>query len=186
MQPPLANIAEEWKKSEERRALRPSSANLQRIPIKVYISKSVHSRYKFRNKSTVSTFLNETPILQVCQCAAAGSPAGSILHSCRNSGAMRDSGDRIRRERTSPTSSRTVLRRVLVLSEGRQFREAAAVLQKLNCNSVATVAADLPLDFLAEGLPHSAQLLETLFTKWVIKNVQKFFRATLAKSARNS
>ncbi|EFA09543.2 uncharacterized protein LOC656542 [Tribolium castaneum] len=80
---------------------------------------------------------------------------------------MRDSGDRIRRERTSPTSSRTVLRRVLVLSEGRQFREAAAVLQKLNCNSVAAVAADLPLDFLAEGLPHSAQLLETLFNKLI-------------------
>ena len=78
---------------------------------------------------------------------------------------MRDSGDRIRRERTSPTSPRMVLRRVLVLSEGRQFREAAAVLQKLNCNSVAAVAADLPLDFLAEGLPHSAQLLETLFNK---------------------
>jgi hypothetical protein len=60
-----------------------------------------------------------------------------------------------------------VLRRVLVLSEGRQFREAAAVLQKLNCNSVAAVAADLPLDFLAEGLPHSAQLLETLFNKLI-------------------
>lgn len=78
---------------------------------------------------------------------------------------MRESGDRIRRERASPTSPRLVLRRVLVLSEGRQFREAAQVLQKLGPNTIAAVAGELPLDLLVEGLPHSAQLLETLFNK---------------------
>ncbi|KAJ8985983.1 hypothetical protein NQ317_013867 [Molorchus minor] len=81
---------------------------------------------------------------------------------------MRECGDRIRRERASPTSPRLVLRRVLVLSEGRQFREAAAVLQKLGANSIAAVAGELPLDLLVEGLPHSAQLLETFFNKDVI------------------
>lgn len=78
---------------------------------------------------------------------------------------MRESGDRIRRERASPTSPRLILRRVLVLSEGRQFREAAQVLQKLGPNTIAAVASELPLDLLVEGLPHSAQLLETLFNK---------------------
>lgn len=81
--------------------------------------------------------------------------------------AMRECGDRIRRERASPTSPRLVLRRVLVLSEGRQFREAAAVLQRLGAATIAAVAGDIPLDLLVEGLPHSAQLLDTLFNKWV-------------------
>ncbi|XP_044753467.1 uncharacterized protein LOC123312938 [Coccinella septempunctata] len=80
---------------------------------------------------------------------------------------MRECGDRIRRERASPSSPRLVLRRVLVLSEGRQFREAAQALQKLGASSIAAVAADLPLDLLVEGLPHSAQLLETLFNKLI-------------------
>lgn len=79
--------------------------------------------------------------------------------------AMRECGDRIRRERTTPLSPRLALRRVLVLSEGRQFREAAAVLARLGPTALATVASELPLDLLVEGLPHSAQLLETLFNK---------------------
>lgn len=78
---------------------------------------------------------------------------------------MRECGDRIRRERTSPLNPRLVLRRVLVLSEGRQFREAAAVLAKLGVQGLVAVASELPLDLLVEGLPHSAQLLETLFSK---------------------
>ncbi|CAG9862362.1 unnamed protein product [Phyllotreta striolata] len=80
---------------------------------------------------------------------------------------MRDSGDRFRRERATPTSPRLVLRRVMVLAEGRQFREAAAVLQKLGPNTIAAVAGELPLDLLVEGLPHSAQLLETFFNKLI-------------------
>ncbi|XP_019865235.2 uncharacterized protein LOC109594456 [Aethina tumida] len=80
---------------------------------------------------------------------------------------MRECGDRIRRERASPTSPRLVLRRVLVLSEGRQFREAAAVLQRLGAATIAAVAGDIPLDLLVEGLPHSAQLLDTLFNKLI-------------------
>ncbi|CAH0555309.1 unnamed protein product [Brassicogethes aeneus] len=78
---------------------------------------------------------------------------------------MRECGERIRRERASPSSPRIVLRRVLVLAEGRQFREAAAVLQRLGSQTIASVASDIPLDLLVEGLPHSAQLLETLFNK---------------------
>lgn len=78
---------------------------------------------------------------------------------------MRECGDRLRRDRTTPMSPRLALRRVLVLAEGRQFREAAAVLSRLGPTALATVASELPLDILVESLPHSAQLLETLFIK---------------------
>lgn len=78
---------------------------------------------------------------------------------------MRECGDRIRRERTSPTSPRLVLRRILVLAEGRQYREASAVISKLGAVGLAAVVSEIPLDLLVDGLPHSAQLLETLFNK---------------------
>ncbi|VEN53299.1 unnamed protein product [Callosobruchus maculatus] len=81
---------------------------------------------------------------------------------------MRDCAmERIRRDRSSPTSPRLVVRRVLVLAEGRQFREAAAVLQRLAAQAVAAAVADFPLDLIVEGLPHSAHLLETLFNKLI-------------------
>lgn len=75
------------------------------------------------------------------------------------------SGERIRRDRAAPLSPRLALRRVLLLAEGRQFREAAAVLARLGPTGLAVVASELPLDILVESLPHSAQLLETLFCK---------------------
>lgn len=78
---------------------------------------------------------------------------------------MREVGERIRRERAVPMSPRLALRRVLVLSEGRQYREAAAVIAKLGPTTLGVVANEIPLDFIVEGLPHSAQLLETLFSK---------------------
>nr|XP_022918602.1 uncharacterized protein LOC111427609 [Onthophagus taurus] len=80
---------------------------------------------------------------------------------------MRESVERIRKERASPTSPRLILRRVLVLAEGRQYREASAVISKLGSVGLVTLASELPLDLLVEGLPHSAQLLETLFSKLV-------------------
>ncbi|GJQ85485.1 hypothetical protein Trydic_g23075 [Trypoxylus dichotomus] len=80
---------------------------------------------------------------------------------------MRECGDRIRRERTSPTSPRLILRRILVLAEGRQYREASAVISKLGAAGLAAVVSEIPLDLLVDGLPHSAQFLETLFNKLV-------------------
>lgn len=82
--------------------------------------------------------------------------------------AMRECGDRIRRERTAPLSPRLALRRVLVLAEGRQFREAAAVLARLGPTALSAVASEIPLELLLDGLPHSAQLLETLFSRYLL------------------
>ncbi|KAJ8917875.1 hypothetical protein NQ315_010788 [Exocentrus adspersus] len=99
--------------------------------------------------------------------------SGSYSHVNLGREEMRECGERIRRERASPTSPRLVLRRVLVLAEGRQFREAATLLQKLGHNAIAAVATELPLDLLVEGLPHSAQLLETLFNNSLLNPIQR-------------
>lgn len=85
------------------------------------------------------------------------------------SSTMNESRERIRRERererNTYTSPRQALRRVLLLSEGRQFREAAALLGRLGAGVLQGVASELPIDLLAEALPHSAHLLETLYNR---------------------
>ncbi|CAG9794926.1 unnamed protein product [Diatraea saccharalis] len=84
---------------------------------------------------------------------------------------MNDSRERIRRERerekNTYTSPRLALRRVLLLAEGRQFREAGAILARLGPGVLQTVAAELPIDLLLEALPHSAHLLETLLNRLI-------------------
>ncbi|XP_031764253.1 uncharacterized protein LOC113518676 [Galleria mellonella] len=84
---------------------------------------------------------------------------------------MNESRERIRRERerekNTYTSPRLALRRVLLLAEGRQFREAAAVLSRLGPGVLQSVAAELPIDLLVEALPHSAHLIETLLNRLI-------------------
>nr|XP_026499433.1 uncharacterized protein LOC113403184 [Vanessa tameamea] len=82
---------------------------------------------------------------------------------------MNESRERIRRERerekNTYTSPRLALRRVLLLAEGRQFREAAAIVARLGPGVLQSVASDLPVDLLIEALPHSAHLIETLLNR---------------------
>lgn len=84
---------------------------------------------------------------------------------------MNESRERIRRERerekNTYTSPRLALRRVLLLAEGRQFREAAAILSRLGPGVLQGVASELPIDLLVEALPHSAHLIETLLNRLV-------------------
>nr|XP_021196573.2 uncharacterized protein LOC110380788 isoform X1 [Helicoverpa armigera] len=84
---------------------------------------------------------------------------------------MNESRERIRRERerekNTYTSPRLALRRVLLLAEGRQFREAAAILSRLGPGVLQTVASELPIDLLVEALPHSAHLIETLLNRLI-------------------
>ncbi|XP_063369315.1 serine/arginine repetitive matrix protein 2 [Cydia amplana] len=80
----------------------------------------------------------------------------------------KESRERIRRGREARgTSPRAALRRVLLLAEGRQFREAAAVVARAGSGVLAPLAADLPLDLLADSLPHSAVLIELLLNRLV-------------------
>jgi hypothetical protein len=82
---------------------------------------------------------------------------------------MADSRERIRGPsrdgRDGLTSPRHVLRRLMLLSEGRQYREAATVVGRLGPSVLRSVVAELPLDLLIESLPHSAYLLESFFNR---------------------
>ncbi|CAK1594267.1 unnamed protein product [Parnassius mnemosyne] len=84
---------------------------------------------------------------------------------------MNESRERFRRERerekNTYTSPRLALRRVLLLAEGRQFREAAAILSRLGPGVLQSVASELPIDLLIEALPHSTHLIETLLNRLV-------------------
>lgn len=63
------------------------------------------------------------------------------------------------------TSSRQVLRRLMILSEGRQFREAATIIGHLGPSILRSVVTELPIDILVESLPHSAHLIESVFNR---------------------
>ncbi|KOB70447.1 Uncharacterized protein OBRU01_15281 [Operophtera brumata] len=88
---------------------------------------------------------------------------------------MNESRERIRRERerekNTYTSPRLALRRVLLLAEGRQFREAAAILARLGSGVLQSVASELPIDLLVEALPHSAHLIETLLNRLICLDI---------------
>uniref|UniRef100_A0A034W3A6 Mitochondria-eating protein n=1 Tax=Bactrocera dorsalis TaxID=27457 RepID=A0A034W3A6_BACDO len=87
---------------------------------------------------------------------------------------MADSRERIRGPprdgREFLTSPRQVLRRLMLLSEGRQYREAAGVVGRLGPSVLRSVIAELPIDLLLEHLPHSAYLLESFFTRLITVN----------------
>ncbi|XP_054736998.1 uncharacterized protein LOC129243749 [Anastrepha obliqua] len=87
---------------------------------------------------------------------------------------MGDSRERIRGPprdgREFLTSPRQVLRRLMLLSEGRQYREAAGVVGRLGPSVLRSVIAELPIDLLLEHLPHSAYLLESFFTRLITVN----------------
>ena len=70
------------------------------------------------------------------------------------------------------TSPRQVLRRLVLLSDGRQFREAAGIVTRLGSTVFHSVAKDIPLEMIIEALPHSAYLLETFFFRFVTVYIQ--------------
>ncbi|XP_002073436.2 uncharacterized protein LOC6650147 [Drosophila willistoni] len=96
------------------------------------------------------------------------------LNSQPHSLSMADSRERIRGPsrdgREFLTSPRQVLRRLMLLSEGRQYREAAGVVGRLGPSVLRSVIAELPLDLLLEHLPHSAYLLESFFSRLITLN----------------
>ncbi|XP_055907872.1 uncharacterized protein LOC129942816 [Eupeodes corollae] len=87
---------------------------------------------------------------------------------------MADSRERIRGPskdgREFLTSPRQVLRRLMLLSEGRQYREAAGVVGRLGPSVLRSVISELPIDLLLEALPHSAYLLESFFSRLLTLN----------------
>ncbi|XP_013118485.2 uncharacterized protein LOC106095724 isoform X2 [Stomoxys calcitrans] len=97
-----------------------------------------------------------------------------LLKNHQESLTMADSRERIRGPsrdgREFLTSPRQVLRRLMLLSEGRQYREAAGVVGRLGPSVLRSVIAELPIDLLLEHLPHSAYLLESFFSRLITVN----------------
>lgn len=71
----------------------------------------------------------------------------------------------MREDRKGSLSANQVLRRLSVLCEGRQYVEAAHIVNRLGLTALCVVATEMPLDLLAEALPYSAVLLECLFSR---------------------
>lgn len=86
------------------------------------------------------------------------------------SDSVADNRERIRAPsrdgRDGLTSPRQVLRRLILLSDGRQYREAAGMVGRLGPAVFRSVVAELPMDILVEALPHSAHLLETFYARY--------------------
>lgn len=78
---------------------------------------------------------------------------------------MYGSRDRIRgpRDGRDLTSAKQVQRRLVLYFEGRQFREAAAIMSRCGISVLKVIVQELPMDLLIEALPHSATLLEVIF-----------------------
>lgn len=77
------------------------------------------------------------------------------------------------------TSPRQVCRRLMVLFEGRQYREAASVVSRCGISVLKSIIADLPIDVLVEALPHSAYLLEAIFFRLVESHCQQLDGRTI-------
>lgn len=80
-----------------------------------------------------------------------------------------NSRERIRickqQERGGSLNAHLVIRRLTVLCEGRQYVEAAHLINRLSSSALCMVACEMPLDLLAEALPYSSTLLESLFCR---------------------
>lgn len=68
-------------------------------------------------------------------------------------------------DRKGSLNAHQVLRRLSVLCEGRQYVEAAHLVNRLGYSALCVVATEMPLDLLAEALPYSSTLLECLFNR---------------------
>lgn len=76
-----------------------------------------------------------------------------------------DSRERIRSKDNNLTSPRQVLRRLMLLTEGRQYREAGQLVTRLGPSVLRSVLSEIPMDLLVENLPHSTYLLEAFFIR---------------------
>ncbi|KAG1662478.1 hypothetical protein GQR58_020938 [Nymphon striatum] len=62
-------------------------------------------------------------------------------------------------------SPSVAIRRVLLLYENSQFREAANFINRLNQSTFKGILGELPIDLFTESMPHSLAILEALYAK---------------------
>jgi hypothetical protein len=62
-------------------------------------------------------------------------------------------------------STTVAIRRILLLYENLQFREAANFINRLNYSTFKAIITDLPIDVFVESIPNSLPILEALYAK---------------------
>ena len=62
-------------------------------------------------------------------------------------------------------SPSVAIRRILLLYENLQYKEAANFISRLNYSTFKSILQDLPVDEFVESIPHSLPILEALYAK---------------------
>ncbi|CAG2101972.1 unnamed protein product [Medioppia subpectinata] len=62
-------------------------------------------------------------------------------------------------------STTVAIRRILLLYENLQFREAANFINRLNYSTFKAIITDLPIDVFVESIPNSLPIVEALYAK---------------------
>lgn len=62
-------------------------------------------------------------------------------------------------------SPRFAVKRILLLYENAQYREAANFVNRLSHNTFKSILDQLPIDLFVEAMPHSLSILEALYAK---------------------
>ncbi|KAK4321471.1 hypothetical protein Pmani_007718 [Petrolisthes manimaculis] len=65
----------------------------------------------------------------------------------------------------SEGSPRHAIKRILLLTENYQYRDAAAFINRLPAATFKVIVTDLPIEVLVEAMPHSLPILEALYSK---------------------
>ncbi|KAK8380326.1 hypothetical protein O3P69_016733 [Scylla paramamosain] len=72
---------------------------------------------------------------------------------------------RITASPSSEGSSRHAIKRILLLTENYQYRDAAAFIHRLPSATFKVIVDELPIDVLVDAMPHSLPILEALYCK---------------------
>ena len=66
---------------------------------------------------------------------------------------------------TTDVSTSVAIRRILLLYENLQYREAANFINRLNYSTFRAILTELPIDVFVESIPNSLPILEALYAK---------------------
>ncbi|KAK6621933.1 hypothetical protein RUM44_001740 [Polyplax serrata] len=101
-----------------------------------------------------------------------------------NSGPYTDELDsRIGSMTIADVSPRVAVKRIILLYENFQYREAANFINRLSHGTFKVILNDLPIDFFVESMPHSLSILEALYAKVFLSDGLNFSMKLLRPEA---
>ncbi|EEB10211.1 hypothetical protein Phum_PHUM025060 [Pediculus humanus corporis] len=80
-------------------------------------------------------------------------------------------------------SPRVAVKRIILLYENFQYREAANFINRLSHGTFKVILNDLPIDFFVESMPHSLSILEALYAKVFLSDGLNFSMKLLRPEA---